>query len=473
MKAILSIIFSITVISCHQVLAQNSQIIHFNWNIVKEYDPNIQIDRKLLGFEQADYNALEGFKPTFIERIDAQTGLRPVVSIEIVKSRVVNNAEDAVPYLSFLTDDYSQNVNFGTERGKRVYFLNLVPIRKKGGLLEVAEEIKITYRWEKVETSGITVNKRSGKIDSKLAKGKWISVDVSSTGIYKLDLNFFNKHNIDVSGVDVNKIAVFGYGGEELPMLNSAYRPEDMKEIPSKSVGLSDGKFDNGDYILFYAQGPITWSLNTKKTQFKHDKHTYADKITYMICLGEYKRTEVPNAPKITGNANVVTDEYNYLYVHHKDQLTDISKNVKTGKEWFGEEFNFNTNQNFDVGTINGLITSDSIMVKSMVAGRNFTSNSTFTVRLNGKKVFDQICSKTDPDYLKPYVVLSTKTGEVLTNSNHLVMNYEYDKPSSVAVGWLNYFEIHAKSKLVYSGGALPFRNKDILGNSESIVQFN
>ncbi|MFY0674753.1 MAG: type IX secretion system sortase PorU [Bacteroidia bacterium] len=474
MKTTLSLFFSTIFVLNSAVFAQNQKSISLEWRIVEEDYPNLNIDRKLLGFEQAEYNSNKGYMPFFIERIDAPIGLKPVVKLEIEETRTVKNDEAIEKYSEYIPEDFQYNIELAFEKGKEIYFLKLTPIRKSGNQIETIERFSYVTNWELAENSNSSIaKKRSGKIESKLKSGEWHKVEVTQTGVYKIDKDFLDDNGIDIAGTDVDKIAVFGYGGKELPMLNSALRPEDMQQLPAKSFGLNDGSFDDGDYLLFYAEGPITWQLNGKRTPYKHAKHAYSENVSYMICVGGELRKEPIDQAKLNGTSDVIINNYDYLHAHHVDQLTDISKNVKTGKEWFGEEFNFNTKQTFNIGTVNGLITADSLIIKSNVFARNVTSNSTFTVRLNNKKVFDQNCSRAGSDYLAIYAHGNTSSEKVPVSTNNLVVEYEYNKPNSSAVGWLNFFEIQAKSRIVYDGNQLAFRNKDISTSSESIVEFN
>lgn len=437
-------------------------------------DPNIADSRKLMGFDLAVYEPSRGHLPMLIERLEGKKGQIPQVELEVVKTRKVKYTPLEFPYADFVEEGYAGYVQTGYEKGLPVFFYYLVPIKKMGSEVELIEDLVLKVSWVPNNgNSGASSYKRSGKLDSKLGFGEWHRIEVSGTGVYKLNKKFFADHSIDIEKFDSRKVAVFGYGGEELPMSNSAERPEDLIEIPSKGVGLSDGVFNDGDYLLFYAQGPITWSLSRQGNNWVHAKHTYAESISYMVCLGGYARTEIPKAKTPIGPAQLVTNEYDYRYVHHNDFLTEISKNVKTGKEWFGEEFNFNTLQDFDLGSVHGLNTSFPVTIRSSVAGRSIGQSSSFTLKINGKTLYNQNLPGTGSDYLEPYVSLATTRDSALVSSNSLKVSYQYNKSTSSAVGWLNYFEIIGRAALSYPGGQWAFRDKKSIGNQEQIVQFN
>lgn len=475
MKITKTIVFSIIFLSVGQLFGQNSLERHLSWKTTNHQDPNVQIDRKLLGFEEAVYWSEKGHMPVFYERIDPQTGQKPLVELEILGSRLVNYEKGSVPYLSELNKNYAYALKTTYERGKKVFFFEVIPVRKTSDrTVEVIEDFKLNITWEQDRSAyaGAASFKKSAKIDSKLESGDWYKFKVERSGVHRLNKDFFDKIIPSLGDVDARKITVYGYGGSELPLLNSDTRPEDMVEIPSMGRGLDDGRFDQNDYILFYAEGPILWKLNNKGTALKHTKHTYADDIYYFINVGDYTRNEPAARASLNDPDAYLSESHDFTYVHHVDKITDISKNVKTGKEWFGEEFNFNVDQRFTVGNVPGFISSEPVYIKSMVAGRTLTGASSFNVSVNGQNVLSHTCPATQPDYLDPYVTLSTETSSFSTNSSNMVVDYQYIKPTSTAVGWLNYFELVARANNAYNNEQLQFFDQRAATTDKNTIEY-
>ena len=96
--------------------------------------------------------------------------------------------------------------------------------------------------------------------DAVLSTGKWYKVGVSETGIHKLTYSDLSSMGVDVDRVDPRNFRLFHNGGGVLAELNAVPRYEDLVEIPVVVNGENDGKFDSGDYILFYARGPVVWN---------------------------------------------------------------------------------------------------------------------------------------------------------------------------------------------------------------------
>src|SRR5690606_41870614 len=89
--------------------------------------------------------------------------------------------------------------------------------------------------------------------------------------------DWLRKAGIDLNGIDPQKISIYGYGGGMLPQANSAERPIDLPELAIYVNGGDDGRFDAGDFIVFYAEGPDKISYNDLEKSFSVQKNLYAD----------------------------------------------------------------------------------------------------------------------------------------------------------------------------------------------------
>src|SRR5688572_24001483 len=91
---------------------------------------------------------------------------------------------------------------------------------------------------------------------SVLRSGTWVKFSVDSRGVYKIDAELLKKAGLDPSNVNPKKIRIFGQGGGMLPQPNAIDRPYDLVENAIFISGEGDGKFDNNDQVIFFAEGP-------------------------------------------------------------------------------------------------------------------------------------------------------------------------------------------------------------------------
>ena len=98
--------------------------------------------------------------------------------------------------------------------------------------------------------------------NSVLSEGDWYKFSIDTTGVFKIDKRFLQKIGISTNNLNPKKIHIYGNGGNLLPVLNSEFRFKDLQENAIYVEGEEDEAFNNNDYILFYGQGPHSWTTN-------------------------------------------------------------------------------------------------------------------------------------------------------------------------------------------------------------------
>lgn len=99
---------------------------------------------------------------------------------------------------------------------------------------------------------------------SVLAEGRWFRVAVprGAEGIYRIDRAFLAALGVDPARTDPASVRVYANGGAPLPALNRAPRPVDLLPVATVALGGGDGRFDEGDAVVFHAHGPEGWRWN-------------------------------------------------------------------------------------------------------------------------------------------------------------------------------------------------------------------
>ena len=62
---------------------------------------------------------------------------------------------------------------------------------------------------------------------------------------------------------------------DAIPVMNQDSRHDDLLENAVYFEKGSDGVFNQGDYILFYGQGPDIWTYDETKEFFNRSVHDY------------------------------------------------------------------------------------------------------------------------------------------------------------------------------------------------------
>lgn len=104
---------------------------------------------------------------------------------------------------------------------------------------------------------------------SVLSTGNWVKIRVADNGIHML--THANLRNMGFE--NPSKVRLFGYGGHLLSEENTSQWRDDLCEV---------GVWRGGDRILFYANGPVKWTLESDNT-FTHTRNPYSDFGYYFL----------------------------------------------------------------------------------------------------------------------------------------------------------------------------------------------
>ncbi len=295
--------------------------------------------------------------------------------------------------------------------------------------------------------------------NSVLSSGNWYKISVAQTGIFKIDYQFLKSIGINPDNVDPRNISIYGNGGGMLPELNSVSRHDDLVENPIMVVGEGDGKFDAGDYILFYAQGPSVWSYNAGDGSFDYNMNFYADENTYFITVRASAGKRNANAPA-AGAANNSTTTFDELQQYEVDE-----KNMgSTGRDWFGDFFNFSVSSRTFNFNLPNVVTSEPVSVTTAFIAKSINNTSSVNVRANGQNISSFNIGNIGSSSYPPYAIMGKDAGNVTLSSSALNVEVSFGNSSSAAEGYLDYIKVQGRRNLVFSGTAFTFRDSRVVG---------
>lgn len=299
--------------------------------------------------------------------------------------------------------------------------------------------------------------------NSPLASGNWYKISIPQRGIYKIDYDFIkNKLGVDPAGINTANIRLYGNGGTMLPENNAVPRNGDITENSIVVNDGGDGKFDNGDYVLFYATGPITWTKDSVNSRFTHSNNLYEDKSYYFLNfdLGAGKRIGGANN---TTPANTQVTNFNDYQMHDQD-LVNLGV---VGKTWWGEEFStlpgksFAYDINFNLGQV-----TDPIFASINVGCVSSTSGNLFKVTMNGALYGQYSLSQIPLDISgSPVSAVVSKYDEyTIPATNAAGFHLTFTPSSTDGKGYLNYIELNYRRTLSFAGGQMNFRDWNSVG---------
>ena len=298
-----------------------------------------------------------------------------------------------------------------------------------------------------------------GQTSSVLSSGKWYKLSVQLDGVYKIDYSLLRKMGISPDQVDPAKIQVYGGVNGMLPQANSSPRINELKELSIFVKGGEDGKFNKGDYILFFGQGPDSYQLIPSKGIFGYQNHLYADKNFYFLTLDSGAGKRMTDFESLAGNFPV-TNEFDDFAYYETEQYNELH----SGRDWFGEQFDTKTNYTIRF-EIPGIIEGSSITLVSNVMAQSFSETS-FQLSYNSVVIGEQ---KVPPIANAQYapkgieitdtLVKMSTTVKAATQANQDIRLKFIKAATGRSVGYLDYLLLQTKRKLALYGDQTIFHS--------------
>ena len=136
----------------------------------------------------------------------------------------------------------------------------------------------------------------------------WCKVKTETTGVYKIAPSDLSQAGFNISDIDPKSFRLWTIGSYKI---NEAY-PDTMIEVPVYVQGEEDSRFDNGDYIAFYAEAPSHW--NEDQTEWLQNLFTRYRYFWLTWGTGQGKRMEAVSGagavePRLTAPNHVRLEE--------------------------------------------------------------------------------------------------------------------------------------------------------------------
>jgi hypothetical protein len=340
---------------------------------------------------------------------------------------------------------------FITSRKSGGIRVELIPFRKNPVSGEPEKLLTFSLKFSGENQQAQTTAKNYAA-HSRLSQGTWYRLQVTQTGIYSLDYNDLAALGIDVSAVNPSKIGVFGRGGAMLPESNAVARPDDLPELSIEVTGGSDGSFDPGDRILFYAEGPDTWQYSPNRKFWEHTRHLYADTISYFLSTDQGSGKHIALSPGSQQTATDMVDAFDFYTCYEKDNINLI----KSGRQWFAESFEVITNRSYSFD-IPPLTPASEVSFRTVTAAASVNASSfVFTV---GNQSWNATHSAISLYPNNPVASGTTAYKTLQTVTLPLNLGVSYTKTSPSAAGYLDLIDLNARCALRYSSGQLAFRD--------------
>jgi hypothetical protein len=292
--------------------------------------------------------------------------------------------------------------------------------------------------------------------NSVLNQGTWYKIGLTQTGMYKIDAAYLRNAGINLANLNPQHIRVYGNSPGMLPQANNAARPIDLIENAVFVQGENDGKFDNNDYILFFAQSTNLWTFNPFNQSFEHQKNLYADTTFYFLSISESVGKRIQTQENIPDIEPTIDSFDEYIFWEE-----DNNNILRSGREWYGEQFfgGFEKTISFN---LKGLLPNSIIKISSGVMAKDF-SPSTFTLSVGASELGQQniplVGSGTYDfkgiDVVDHYTLNASSVG----NPENFSLKYRYNSTTGNGVGFMNFTRLNFQRRLQLFDNQTVFRS--------------
>jgi len=288
-------------------------------------------------------------------------------------------------------------------------------------------------------------SKDSYSSTSKLSEGIWFKIAITSDGIYRIDYSKLKQLGLE----NPSNPRIFGNNSGQLSYYNDAPKPDDLKELSILTFTGSDGIFNEGDYLLFFAKGTGRWIYNETTQEYDYLHHNYSDTAFYFLTSGPAPGKKMTAAVEPAQPATYNSSESDALFIHEQD----IVNLIQSGREWFQEISTIHIDPGFAE-----LITSENIKYNIRVAARAsvptifrlYEGNSLVkNIQADGVNLFD---------YTGTYAQITDSAGSIQPSSESPVYDITFfNNGESGAHGWLDWITLQGRRSNSFSGSEMQY----------------
>ena len=295
---------------------------------------------------------------------------------------------------------------------------------------------------------------------SVLAEGNFVKVSVPASGVYRLSYS-----ELKDMGLDPSKVRIFGYGGALLAKDFRQAKIDDLPEVPIYKHTSANGDFGKSDYILFYAQGPVSWSFDGEL--FVHTNNHYSTLGYYFLTdkAGEQKLLESKQATSFSSGAFSV-NTFTAYDVYEKDSVNiidAIGSGEGGGKEFYSLLKASEPYVDIDFRFPN-LITSQRMSFRLDVAS-SAASRTSFTCTVGSSTNTTYVAARSSDKYEKAVTARGTFNMQPADSETQRV-RIRYNASGGNDAGYLNFLEVNAQCSMTMSGNSLMLSNIEHYGSS-------
>jgi hypothetical protein len=345
---------------------------------------------------------------------------------------------------------------------------DFIPLRKNPSSGKIEKLVAFDINISPLENTRSAGRSHVFASESVLKTGTWFKVGIVKDGVYKIDFNYLKTLGAKTEEIDPRNIKIYGTGGQQLPFLNSTERFDDLTECAIYCEGESDGVLNESDFALFYGKAPHRWMPDNSCLGMMHRLNDYTDTSYYFINIDGNPGKRINQQSSVAQNATSVVNSFDD-FAFYENEAVNV---VKSGRQWFGENFDVVTTYNFPFNFPNIDVNAPAY-IKTQVAARSNPA-ATFNVNCASTNlVISPAQVALQPYYADP-VTIGSGCQEFVPNASQLNVEVKFTKSPTFnsGYGYLDFIELRVRRQLKMAGNEVAFRDFVSAGVGQ-IADFN
>jgi len=293
---------------------------------------------------------------------------------------------------------------------------------------------------------------------SVLASGRWAKIAVISEGIHRLDYSRIREMGI----TDPATAVLYGNNRGQLSFMNDGTAPDDLRKIAVTIEKGSDGIFNDGDYLLFYAEGTHRWMHDPSSGSYSFLRHHYSDTAWYFIGSQPSGPLVMTTETQPSAPPSDFSQSTDILFRHEREEISLI----RSGREWYQQVA---SGAQTAVGPdFTDLITSERIRYMLRVLGRS-DSGTSFTLRQGTETVKTvNVPPVIMTDLNGVFAEIVTSSDSILPSSSSPAFSLTFSPGGNMAAsGYIDYVEFLARARIVYRDRQLVISDRRTVGSGK------
>jgi hypothetical protein len=267
---------------------------------------------------------------------------------------------------------------------------------------------------------------------SFLNQGKWVQLEISRSGMYKITKADLQAMGFDLSNSDPRNFRIYGIQGQGLPSMNGSFIRSESPQIACEIEGETDGVWNDGDAVIFYGQAAKDWEFD--RVEYKHYNNFYSSKVNLLVGHGTSPGKRVLAQKTALGAVSTTFKGVQSYWFHD----SDIVNPAAMGRQWFGERLGNETLQRSFSKNIPST-SADTLEISFQVA--SFITDDTGSLVVIANGVANRFSLRAIGGSYEPYYIMNGKM-KVVTIGSNLSIQFKLNRPNTKSYVMIDYFEV-------------------------------